>query len=153
MIIDCISEIQQLKMDDESFLLVRVGTDQRPASIADIDDMKKWIAELNLPNLKYLVTHHFVDFQVCNYQKDLEAKTTETDVIISKDSFEHLLNCLDNQKFIREVNADAVGSMSAEEIHGVQDNAQAVIDDFNRQCRNILRDYRSPPGVITAPII
>ena len=70
----------------------------------------------------------------------LEAKTTETDIIISKDSFEHLLNCLDNQKYVGEVNADAVGSMSSEEIRGVQDDTQAAIDDFNRQCRKLLHD-------------
>lgn len=68
----------------------------------------------------------------------LEARTTEKDVIISKDSFEHLLNCLDNQKYIREVNADALGSMSIENIHAVQDNAQAAIDDFNHQCREVV---------------
>lgn len=49
----------------------------------------------------------------------LEARATEKDIIISKDSFEHLLNCLDNQKYVGEVNADAL-EMSVEEIHGVQ---------------------------------
>lgn len=67
----------------------------------------------------------------------LEAKTTETDVIISKDSFEHLLNCLDNQKYVGEVNADAL-EISVSGIHGVQDDIQAAIDDFNRQCRDVL---------------
>ena len=67
----------------------------------------------------------------------LEAKATKTDIIISKDSFEHLLNCLDNQKYVGEVNADALDSLSVEEIHGVQNDIQAAIDDFSRQCRKV----------------
>lgn len=67
----------------------------------------------------------------------LEARNVRNDIIISKDSFEHLLNCLDNQKFIREVNADAIGSLSVNEIHSVQNDIQAAIDDFNRQCRKV----------------
>lgn len=67
----------------------------------------------------------------------LEARATDRDIIISKDSFGHLLNCLDNQKFIHEVNADALGSMSVDQIHSVQDENQAAIDDFNRQCRKV----------------
>lgn len=67
----------------------------------------------------------------------LEARNVGNDIIISKDSFEHLLNCLDNQKFIREVNADAIGSLSVNEIHSVQNDIQAAIDDFNRQCRKV----------------
>lgn len=70
----------------------------------------------------------------------LEARATETDIIISKDSFEHLLNCLDNQKYAGEVNADALDSLSTEDIHDVQDNIQTAIDDFNRQCRQVLHD-------------
>jgi len=67
----------------------------------------------------------------------LEARTTEKEIIISKDSFEHLLNCLDNQKHIKQVNADALEDMSVEETHGVQDKMQAAIDDFNHQCRKL----------------
>ena len=67
----------------------------------------------------------------------LEARATETNIIISKDSFEHLLNCLDNQKFIKDVNADALDSMSIGQIHSVQNESQAAIDDFNRQCREV----------------
>lgn len=66
----------------------------------------------------------------------LQAKSTKTDIIISKDSFEHLLNCLDNQKYIKEINADAL-EMNVEEIHSIQDDMQAAIDDFGRQCRKV----------------
>ncbi len=76
----------------------------------------------------------------------LEASTTEKDVIISKDSFEHLLNCLDNQKYIRDVNADALDDMSVEEIHDVQDDMQSAIDNFNRQCRILLNN--DPSGQV-----
>lgn len=67
----------------------------------------------------------------------LEARATEKNIIISKDSFDHLLSCLDNQKFINDVNADALDSMSTNQIHSVQDEIQAAIDDFNRQCRKV----------------
>lgn len=56
-------------------------------------------------------------------------------VIISEDSFEHLLNCLDNQKFIDSRNADSVTC----DANKVQKVNQAAIDDFNRQCRAILQ--------------
>lgn len=69
----------------------------------------------------------------------LEARLTEKDVVISQDSFEHLLSCLDNQKYIREVNADAM-EMSTDEIHGIQNDNQNAIDDFNRQCRRLLHN-------------
>lgn len=68
----------------------------------------------------------------------LEGKLVKNDVVISKDSFEHLLNCLDNQKYLHEVNADAIGSMGIEKIRSHQDTTQAAIDDFNRQCRQLL---------------
>ena len=75
MIIDCISDIEHLEMDDNSFLLVRVGNERRPASIEDIEHIKKCITELNLPNLKCLVTHHAVDFQVFTYPKGADNGT------------------------------------------------------------------------------
>ena len=64
----------------------------------------------------------------------LEATKTDTDIMISHDSFEHLLNCLDNQKFIREINADATTC----DYEKVQLDIQNTIDDFNRQCRKLL---------------
>lgn len=61
----------------------------------------------------------------------LEARKENGQIIISEDSFEHLLNCLDNQKFIDDVNADALTC----DYKSVQRENQAAIDDFNRQCR------------------
>lgn len=55
-------------------------------------------------------------------------------ITISEDSFEHLLNCLDNQKFIREINADALTC----DYKKVQQETQQAIDDFSRQCRELL---------------
>jgi hypothetical protein len=40
----------------------------------------------------------------------LEATKENGNVIISENSFEHLLSCLDNQKFINDINADATTS-------------------------------------------
>ncbi len=37
----------------------------------------------------------------------LDAYIGNNRISISLDSFEHLLNCLDNQKYIQDVNADA----------------------------------------------
>ncbi len=52
----------------------------------------------------------------------LEAEKFQGKILVSEGSFEHLLNCLDNQKFI------------------VFDEDQVRIDDFNRQCREFLHD-------------
>lgn len=70
----------------------------------------------------------------------LEAKKDGKDnIIISEDSFEHLLNCLDNQRFVGESppNGDAM-SMDKDEYDNVHVNIQKAIDDFNRQCRSLL---------------
>ncbi len=56
----------------------------------------------------------------------LEARKDSGNIIISEDSFEHLLNCLDNQKF-----------MSLPD-DWTKESMQDSIDDFNRQCRNLL---------------
>jgi len=68
----------------------------------------------------------------------LDAKIENGRISISEDSFEHLLNCLDNQKFVGESppNGDAL-SLGRSEYQRIQDENQAVIDDFNRQCRKI----------------
>jgi len=69
----------------------------------------------------------------------LKARKEGSDIIISEDSFEHLLNCIDNQKFMQEVplNGDAL-AMSKEDYCQIQRDNQATIDDFNRQCRKLL---------------
>jgi len=72
----------------------------------------------------------------------LEAKKDgKGNVVISEDSFEHLLSCLDNQKFVGEAppNGDAM-TMDRNEYNNVQIDIQNAIDDFNRQCRNLLHD-------------
>ena len=72
----------------------------------------------------------------------LEAKKDgKGNIIISEDSFEHLLNCLDNQRFVGESppNGDAM-SMDKDEYDNVHVNIQKAIDDFNRQCRSLLHN-------------
>jgi len=65
---------------------------------------------------------------------ELEAKKEGSVILISEDSFEHLLSCLDNQKFINDINADALTG----DYKKTQEQNQAAIDDFNRQCRELL---------------
>ncbi len=69
----------------------------------------------------------------------LNATKKDGFVIVSENSFEHLLNCLDNQKFIREINADATTC----DYKKVQEENQKAIDDFNSQCRRLLNKDRS----------
>lgn len=69
MIIDCISEIEHLKIEDGDFLVVKVGSDDRPATHQDLIDIQDGIAALKLDNLKYLVTHHLVDFKLYSCDK------------------------------------------------------------------------------------
>lgn len=59
----------------------------------------------------------------------LEAIKENGNIIISEDNFEHLLNCLDNQKFI---------SVPEEQSEWTKESMQDYIDDFNRQCRDLL---------------
>ncbi len=68
----------------------------------------------------------------------LEARKENGEIIISEDSFEHLLNCLDNQKFIHDVNADGM-SLGIKKVREIQAKNQAYIDDFSRQCRKLLQ--------------
>ena len=63
----------------------------------------------------------------------LEASKDNGKIVISEKSFEHLLNCLDNQKFINDLNADAMEC----DYKSVQRENQLAIDDFNRQCREL----------------
>ena len=65
----------------------------------------------------------------------LEAKKVDGNIVISEGSFEHLLNCLDNQKFIHDVNADAMSDDT--DYKQIQSDNQAAIDDFSRQCRTV----------------
>lgn len=73
----------------------------------------------------------------------LDAKKENDNIVISTDSFEHLLNCLDNQKFVGEgpCCGDAL-DMEISEYKQIQIDNQNVIDDFNRQCRKLLHDIK-----------
>jgi len=72
----------------------------------------------------------------------LEAKKDgKGNIIISENSFEHLLSCLDNQKFVWESppNGDAM-SMDKDEYNKIHQDIQDTIDDFNKQCRSLLHN-------------
>ena len=66
----------------------------------------------------------------------LDAKKEGGRISISEASFEHLLSCLDNQKFLHDINADATTCNYKE----VQWQNQEAIDDFNKQCRAVLHN-------------
>ncbi len=59
----------------------------------------------------------------------LEAIKNNGNIIISEDCFEHLLNCLDNQKFMSLPDVQSKRTI---------ENMQDPIDDFNKQCRRLL---------------
>ncbi len=69
----------------------------------------------------------------------LEARKKDGNVVISEGSFEHLLSCLDNQKFVGELpqNGDSI-SVGKDKYYKVQNEIQQAIDDFNIQCRDLL---------------
>ncbi len=75
----------------------------------------------------------------------LEATKKDGNIIISENSFEHLLACLDNQKFVGEapINGDSI-SVGKEEYYRVQREIQEAIDDFNKQCRGLLHSEEPP---------
>jgi len=60
-------------------------------------------------------------------------------VVISEESFEMLLSCLDNQKFIGEApqNGDSI-SVGKTEYYKTQSDMQEIINKYNRECRKIL---------------
>ena len=65
----------------------------------------------------------------------LNAIKTSDDIIISKDSFEHLLNCLANQKFIPVTDKQSISQRK---------DMQDYIDDFYFQCRDLFHDVKDP---------
>ncbi len=73
----------------------------------------------------------------------LEATKKDGYIIIAEHSFEHLLACLDNQKFVGEAppNGDAL-AMGEEAYNETQREIQEAIDNFNRQCRVLLHDLK-----------
>jgi len=66
-------------------------------------------------------------------------KDGKGNIVITEDSFEMLLACLDNQKFINESpqNGDSI-SVGEEKYKSTQTEIQEAIDDYNRECRRIL---------------
>ena len=66
-------------------------------------------------------------------------KDGKGNVIISEDSFEMILACLDNQKFVGESpqNGDSL-SVGKDEYWKGQKDIQDAIDFYNRECRKIL---------------
>ena len=72
--------------------------------------------------------------------KKVEAfKDGKGNIVITEDSFEMVLACLDNQKFVGEgpCNGDSL-SVGKEEYYKTQDDIQDTIDKYNRECRKIL---------------
>lgn len=70
----------------------------------------------------------------------IEAKKDgKGNIIISEDSFEMVLACLDNQRFVGEQpqNADSL-SVGKDEYWKGQQDIQNTIDHYNRECRKIL---------------
>lgn len=74
-------------------------------------------------------------------------KDGKGNIIISEDSFEMLLACLDNQKFVGEQpqNGDSL-SVSEKEYWKGQEDIQNTIDHYNRQCREILHKPEIQPA-------
>jgi hypothetical protein len=77
-IIDLVSEIDHIKVTDQSFFIIKVGSDDRPASDCDIDDVKKLLQEFfeeirdinpEFPEIPCLITHHNVDFKLYSCAK------------------------------------------------------------------------------------
>lgn len=59
-------------------------------------------------------------------------------IVISEDSFEMLLACLDNQKYVNEPPQNGDSLAEGIEYSSAQDTIQDVIDDYKRVCKNIL---------------
>lgn len=47
-----------------ALLIAKVGSDDRPATEADIEYIRQALVSLNISNLKLLVTHHNVNFEL-----------------------------------------------------------------------------------------
>lgn len=66
-------------------------------------------------------------------------KDGKGNVVITENSFEMLLSCLDNQKFAHELptNGDSIAEGELN-YKSKQQEIQEIIDEYNRECRNIL---------------
>lgn len=63
---DMKNEIDHIKVEDNSFLLVKIGSETRPASENDIKDAKKLFQELRekFPELTVIITHHSISVEL-----------------------------------------------------------------------------------------
>lgn len=71
MVIDLITEMNHIAVGDNSFLIVKIGDDNRPATLQDIKDVKDELARClspRFPDLPVIVTHHNIEFKLytCN---------------------------------------------------------------------------------------
>ncbi len=66
-------------------------------------------------------------------------KDGKGNIVISEDSFEMILACLDNQKFINETpqNGDSI-VVGKSKYNKAQKDIQNAIDFYNRECRKVL---------------
>lgn len=56
-----------MKADGPSVLIVRVGSDKRPATYQDLEDVECTLSAAfgdSMPDLRIAITHHDVDFQL-----------------------------------------------------------------------------------------
>lgn len=66
-------------------------------------------------------------------------KDGKGNVIITEDSFEMLLACLDNQKFVHEAPQNGDSLSVGEEVYtSTQESIQKAIDEYNKAARDIL---------------
>ncbi len=64
---DLKTKIEHIKVKDNSFLVVKVGSDNRPATQEDIEQVQKKLKEClgdKFPDLPVIVTHHCMDVKL-----------------------------------------------------------------------------------------
>ncbi len=67
------NKIEHLKIQDNSFLLVKIGSDSRPACTQDLEDIEKVLDELlgkKFPDLPVVVTYHSVNMEIVTVPAD-----------------------------------------------------------------------------------
>jgi len=57
-----------------TLLIAKVGSDSRPATDSDIEDIRQALADLDIPGVNGLVTHHDVNFELIDYSELVEDK-------------------------------------------------------------------------------
>ena len=64
---DLKKKIDHIKVKDNSFLIVRIGSEDRPASTEDIEQVQKAMEKAlgsKFPDLPVIVTHHCMDVKL-----------------------------------------------------------------------------------------